>query len=143
MLLSVFLIVNVICVIICLGGLMFGVLAQPFGAIEAVSLIIFVGLSVDYSLHVAESYSISEKETKYAKTQDALRRTGGAIVGAAMTSVLVCPPILMCTIRMFVQFGVIIISNMLLSLLFSVGFFSAALATIGPETRRQRTQGAP
>merc|ERR1712151_217553 len=137
MLLSVFLIVNVICVIICLGGLLFGVMAQPFGAIEAVSLIIFVGLSVDYSLHVAESYSISTEETRYAKTQDALRRTGGALFGAAMTSVLACPPILTCTIKMFVQFGVIIISNMLLSLLFSVGFFGAALAAIGPEYKRQ------
>jgi len=130
--LAVYLVLSILCVVICLAGFLFAILGWSLGAVEALALIIVVGLSVDYSLHMAEGYNRSPCETRYLRVQDALRRNGGALVGASATSVLACPPILFCTIQVFVQFGVTIICNLILSLLFSVGFFSALLIIIGP-----------
>lgn len=130
--LAAYLVLSIVFVILCLGGFMFAILNWSFGAVEAVALIVFVGLSVDYSLHITESYNQATGESRYLRVQDSLRRTGGALVGASMTSVLACPPILFCTVRLFSQFGMIIISNMVLSLIFSVGFLSALLAIAGP-----------
>ncbi|CAE8676217.1 unnamed protein product [Polarella glacialis] len=130
--LTVYLLLTNMCTIICLAGWMFGILRWEFGAVEAVALIVVVGLSVDYSLHIAECYSQS-KGSRYQRTQEALRRTGSALVGAAATSVLACPPILFCTVQVFVRFGTVIISSMVISLCFSIIFLAALLATVGPE----------
>eukprot|EP00929_Paragymnodinium_shiwhaense_P118382 TRINITY_DN90300_c0_g1_i1.p1 TRINITY_DN90300_c0_g1~~TRINITY_DN90300_c0_g1_i1.p1 ORF type:complete len:1938 (+),score=383.34 TRINITY_DN90300_c0_g1_i1:179-5992(+) len=129
---AMYLMCGIICVVLCLAALMFGIFGWPFGAVEAVGLIIVVGFSVDYSLHIAESYSLSTCETRFEKVQDALRRTGGALCGAAATSVLACPPILFCTIRVFVKFGILLIANMVLSLVISLTFFAALLSVVGP-----------
>merc|ERR1719162_2548799 len=69
--LAVYLILGIVCVIICLAAVMFGVMQWKFGAVEAIGLIVFVGFSVDYSLHVAESYNRSEEKERFAKVQDA------------------------------------------------------------------------
>jgi hypothetical protein len=130
--LAVYLILGIICVIICLAGIMFGIMGWKFGAVEAVGLIVFVGFSVDYSLHMAESYSQSKEIRRMAKVQDAVRRTGGAVFAAAVTSALAGFPILLCTIQVFVKFGVTIVLNTFLSLFFSLGFLVALLMLIGP-----------
>eukprot|EP00933_Yihiella_yeosuensis_P046199 TRINITY_DN41695_c0_g1_i1.p1 TRINITY_DN41695_c0_g1~~TRINITY_DN41695_c0_g1_i1.p1 ORF type:complete len:246 (-),score=35.57 TRINITY_DN41695_c0_g1_i1:109-846(-) len=120
------------CCILCLGAWLFVVLGWEFGAIEALALIIVVGLSVDYTLHIAQCYQKSSCATARLKVQDALRRTGSALVGSASTSVLACPPIMFCTIEVFVRFGAVIISSMVLSLLFGLIFFSAMLVVVSP-----------
>lgn len=126
------LIFNVISIIAALSCLMFAGFGWTFGAIEAVSLIIVVGFSVDYGLHITEAYSQSPFETRWLRVQDALRRTGGALLGAMATSVLACPPILLCTMTVFVQFGLTLIVNMVLAFLFSVLFLCASLVMVGP-----------
>lgn len=132
MALAVYLILGIICVIICLAALMFGVMNWTFGAVEAIGLIVFVGFSVDYSLHMAESFNQSREKLRFNKVQDAMLRTGGAIFAAAVTSTLAGLPILLCTIRVFVKFGITIVLNTALSLFFSLGFLCALLTIIGP-----------
>eukprot|EP00930_Biecheleria_cincta_P052441 TRINITY_DN3768_c1_g1_i2.p1 TRINITY_DN3768_c1_g1~~TRINITY_DN3768_c1_g1_i2.p1 ORF type:complete len:1305 (+),score=119.87 TRINITY_DN3768_c1_g1_i2:214-3915(+) len=132
-LLGLLLMVTVVCIIVALAALMFTVYGWEFGAIEAISLIIVIGFSVDYALHVAEFYNQSSESTRYLRVQDALRRTGGALLGAAATTLLACPPILFCSIHMFVQFGMTLIANMILALIFSVLFFAALLVAAGPK----------
>jgi hypothetical protein len=46
-------------VVACQAGTMFVVLGWSFGAVEAISIILFVGFSVDYTLHVAEAFHMS------------------------------------------------------------------------------------
>merc|ERR1719201_2222066 len=43
-------------IVACQAATMFCVLRWTFGAIEAIGLILFVGFSVDYTLHVAEAF---------------------------------------------------------------------------------------
>jgi len=130
--LGVYLVLGIVCVIICMASIMFGVIGWQFGAVEAVGLIVFVGFSVDYSLHMAESYNMAKQKDRFGKVQDALRRTGGAVLAAGTTSMLAGIPILICTIQAFVKFGATIVLNTALSLFWSLVFLSALLMLIGP-----------
>lgn len=132
LLLASYVIFSILMVVVCLMAFLFGVLGWPFGALEAVSLIIFVGSSVDYSLHMAESFSMSKfGRQRYLRLQDALSRTAGAILAAGVTTVLAAVPILFCTVRVFARFGAAFITNTCLSLFVSLGIFSGALAILG------------
>jgi hypothetical protein len=52
--LAAFATLTVACIVLVLFGVMSGVLGWAFGSIEAVSMIIFVGYAVDYTLHLAQ-----------------------------------------------------------------------------------------
>jgi hypothetical protein len=138
--LALLLMVAILSSIACLAGVMFGVLNWSLGTIEAVTLIVVVGLSVDYALHLAEAYHVSVEATRYARVQDAFRRTGSALVAAAFTTILACPPLLFCLISVFVQFGAVIIMNMFLALVFGICFLGALLMVAGPMNDRAAKQ---
>jgi len=130
--LAVYLVLSIVSVVICLAALMFGIIGWPFGAVEAIGLIVFVGFCVDYSMHLAEAFRQSAGETRFARMKEALQRTGGAIMASAMTSFLAGIPLVFCTIQVFVKFGITVVSNTVLSLLFSLLFFTALLMIAGP-----------
>jgi hypothetical protein len=133
--LSVYLIFGIVSVIICLAATMFGVIGWKFGAVEAIGLIVFVGFSVDYSLHMAESYHQSTAHKSVDKVKEGIRRTGGAVFASAVTSALSGFPILFCQIQVFLKFGVVIVLNTALSLFFSLCFLCSLLIMIGPQGR--------
>jgi len=54
--LAVYVILCIICVVVCLAAMMVGIMGWTFGAVEAVGLIVFVGYSITYSLHIAHNY---------------------------------------------------------------------------------------
>lgn len=123
---------SVLCIVVCLAAMVFGVIGWPLGAVEAIAMAIVMGLSVDYSLHLAEAFRLSTAETRRGRVQEALRRIGGAIVGAGATSTMACPPIFLCSVQVFLQFGLIVVLNVILSLFFCVTFLAALLALVGP-----------
>jgi hypothetical protein len=130
--LAIYLVSVILCIVICLAGLMFGVLGWSFGAVEAIGLIVFVGFSVDYSLHMVEAYNQSAYSSRFARAREALLQTGSAVFSAGVTSLGAGGFILCCTINVFVQFGMVVIFNTILSLLFSLFFLCALLMVIGP-----------
>ena len=73
-------------IVVTLLGLLFGILGWTFGAIEAVGVTIFVGMSVDYCLHTAHAYSHSASKTRRGKVTDALTHMGISILGAFVTT---------------------------------------------------------
>jgi hypothetical protein len=75
-------VLTVAMVVACQAGTMFVGLGWDFGAIEAISLILFVGFSVDYTLHFAEAFHVSPPP----KIENALMRVGRAIVSAGTTT---------------------------------------------------------
>jgi hypothetical protein len=130
--LAVYLVSVVLCIVICLAGLMFGIIGWPFGVVEAIGLIVFVGFSVDYSLHLIEAYNQSAHFDRFARVRQALLQSGSAVFSAGVTSFGAGLFILLCSIKVFVQFGMVVILNTFLSMLFSLCFLSALLMVIGP-----------
>jgi multidrug efflux pump subunit AcrB len=105
---------------------MFCVLRWTFGAIEAIGLILFVGFSVDYTLHVAEAFH----HAPMPKVENALHHVGWAVVSAAFTTTGSAFFLFFCTVQVFVKFGGAIILNSAWSLLFALVFFPALLTIL-------------
>ena len=64
--------VAIFMIVTTLMGFLFAVLGYTFGAIEAVGVTIFIGMSVDYALHMAHGYHSAHGSTRFEKIRDAL-----------------------------------------------------------------------
>merc|ERR1719316_39060 len=124
--LAFFVSLTVFMIVTCQAATMFCILRWTFGPVEAIGLILFVGFSVDYTLHVAEAFHHAPPP----KVENALRRVGGAVVSAASTTSGSAFFLFFCTIQVFVQFGGAMILNALWSLLFALVFFPALLTVL-------------
>ena len=131
-LISLYTMLAIVLIVATLLGVIFGGFGYPFGAIEAVGVTIFVGLSVDYILHAAHGYSESKKITRKDKVTDSLTRLGISIVGGGLTTAGSCIFLFFCHIFLFVQLGVMLFFNCLIALFFAQFFLSSALMVIGP-----------
>ena len=66
---------------------------------KAISVTILVGMSCDFCLHLAESYSHSRLTSRTGRAQESVIRTGSPISAAALTTVIAMLPLLLCTIQ--------------------------------------------
>jgi len=129
---------TVLCILSCQLFTMVNILGWSIGPIEVIALIVFVGYSVTYCMHVAHSYAVSilsgssKEEERWRRTEEAVQSMGGAIFGSALTTAVSCFLLLFCTIRIFVQFGVVILMITVLSCVFALVFLPAVLMTVGP-----------
>ncbi|CAE8678751.1 unnamed protein product [Polarella glacialis] len=96
-----------------------------FGLMEAVSLIIFCGFSVDYPLHVVQAY-VQERD-RGAGVRGALREVGGAVVSGCLTTCGAASFLLLCQIRLFTRFGQVLVVNMIFALIFALVWIPAVL----------------
>jgi len=96
-----------------------------FGLMEAVSLIIFCGFSVDYPLHVVQAY-VQERQ-QGSGVRKALREVGFAVGSGCLTTCGAAAFLLLCQIRIFTRFGQVLIVNMLFSIVFAVAWIPACL----------------
>ncbi|KAG7480738.1 hypothetical protein MATL_G00059490 [Megalops atlanticus] len=143
--------------VICLVVAIMYWLGWEMGAVEAISLSILVGSSVDYCLHLVEGFLLAgetgpQMASHSASSQDlsALRQwrtliavdhVGVAIVSSAVTTVISTVPLFFCVIVPFAKFGQIVAINTAISILFTLTVTAALLATMGP-ARFTRPPGA-
>ncbi|XP_056102837.1 protein dispatched homolog 3 [Rhinichthys klamathensis goyatoka] len=121
-------------------------LGWEMGAVEAISLSILVGSSVDYCLHLVEGYLLAgDPETsglanhssessikRQLRTLEAANHVGVAIVSSAVTTVISTIPLFFCVIVPFAKFGQIVAINTAISIAFTLTVTTALLATMGP-----------
>lgn len=103
------------------------------GAIEAISLNIIVGLSVDYSLHLGHSYQHARSQKRFYRVQTAVSEIGFSILSSACTTIGSMLILLFCTIVVFVVIGTIVSVTVLVSITFSLMGFASILSIVGPE----------
>merc|ERR1712216_849254 len=132
LLISTYAMLTIVLIVISLLGFLFAIVGFEFGAIEAVGVTIFVGMSVDYCLHVAHGYHSSESITKKEKTTEALTALGVSILGAALTTASSSAFLFPCRIYLFVQLGIMLTSNTILAVFFALMFLVALLMLAGP-----------
>ncbi|KTG00691.1 hypothetical protein cypCar_00044211 [Cyprinus carpio] len=121
-------------------------LGWEMGAVEAISLSILVGSSVDYCLHLVEGYLLAgDADTsglanqssessiqRQTRTLEAADHVGVAIVSSAVTTVISTVPLFFCVIVPFAKFGQIVAINTAISIGFTLTVTTALLATMGP-----------
>merc|ERR1711871_220971 len=129
---SVFTMCTILLIVITLMGFLFAVMGYTFGAIEAVGVTIFVGMSVDYALHMSHGYHGAHGETRYKKIRHALTHLGVSIIGGAGTTAGAAIFLFFCHMYLFIQLGTMMFMNTLLALFFSLIFLSSMLMVAGP-----------
>ncbi|XP_011905020.1 PREDICTED: patched domain-containing protein 2 [Cercocebus atys] len=113
------------------------------GAVEAISLSILVGSSVDYCVHLVEGYLLAGEnlpphQAEDARTQrqwrtlEAVRHVGVAIVSSALTTVIATVPLFFCIIAPFAKFGKIVALNTGVSILYTLTVSTALLGIMAP-----------
>uniref|UniRef100_A0A1A8K964 Patched domain containing 2 n=1 Tax=Nothobranchius kuhntae TaxID=321403 RepID=A0A1A8K964_NOTKU len=134
-------IVGVICLVV---AVMYW-LGWEMGAVEAISLSILVGSSVDYCLHLVEGYLLAGEgmssspgqnfdpsAERQRRTLEAVNHVGVAIVSSAVTTAISTVPLFFCVIVPFAKFGQIVAINTAVSILFTLSVTSALLACMAP-----------
>jgi len=99
----------------------------------SMNLTILVGLSVDYIVHMAEGYSLSDCSTRRDKIREMLENVGISIVMGAVTTIGAAVFMIFAKIMFFFQFGIFLFCISSFSVIFSLLVFPAVLSVIGPE----------
>ncbi|XP_072887773.1 protein dispatched homolog 3 isoform X1 [Hemitrygon akajei] len=129
--------------VICLMVAIMYWLGWEMGAVEAISLSILVGSSVDYCVHLVEGYLLAGETLPTAETDDkckagkwrtlaAVRHVGVAIVSSAITTVIATVPLFFCIIIPFAKFGKIVALNTGISILYTLTVNTALLSILAP-----------
>ncbi|CAH3038187.1 unnamed protein product [Porites lobata] len=112
------------------------------GAVEAISLSILVGTSVDYCVHLVEGYIMagnsipahltSSKEIRGWRSLAAVSHIGTAILSSAVTTIVASIPLCLATIQLFAKFGQILAINTAVSIYYTLTICVALLCLMGP-----------
>uniref|UniRef100_A0A8C6U7A2 Dispatched RND transporter family member 3 n=1 Tax=Neogobius melanostomus TaxID=47308 RepID=A0A8C6U7A2_9GOBI len=124
--------------VVCLVVAVMYWLGWEMGAVEAISLSILVGSSVDYCLHLVEGYLLATESLpadcslRQRRTVEAVNHVGVAIVSSAITTVISTIPLFFCVIVPFAKFGQIVAINTAVSIFFTLTVTVAMLAFMAP-----------
>jgi len=126
---SIFVIISVTGVTTALAFFMVVLMNWAVGVIEVLGLIVFVGYSITYSLHIAHRYGESERE-HFGKRDSVRREEAVRSSLQVMTSAVLGSAVTTLGSSFFLFFTTLVIFYKLASVLFAVTFFAAAFALI-------------
>lgn len=104
--------------------------------LESICLTILVGLSVDYTIHLANSWRESDLKNREKRLKATLLEIGISVFSASITTFLACIPLFFCYVLFFKKFGIFIAMTIFWSTIYAFGFFCALLAVYGPTSGR-------
>ena len=133
-LIAIYASINIMGVVLCELGLM-SLLDWQFGVSESVCVVIIIGFSVDYVVHLANAYLECSFNTREERSSYALLTMGISIVSGATTTIGTAAFLLIPQIVFFEKMGILIISTVLFSIFWAMTFFVALLVTVGPQHR--------
>lgn len=127
---------NIVLVVCILAGFLLNVMGYEFGVAEAIGATIFVGLSVDYCLHLAHAYNEAPGNSSRQKIRQALVVIGPSILGGASTTIVGTAFLLPCRILLFQKLGWSLFANSTVSILLTFSFLCPMLIILGPTGRQ-------
>jgi hypothetical protein len=122
-------VMSVMCAIFLMGWVM--------GVAESVALVILVGFSVDYVVHLGNSYIESAQHghcnTREQRMTFALREMGVSVLAGAITTFGSSVFLWACISVFFVKFATLMALTVSMSLVWATWFFPSIMMLIGPE----------
>jgi hypothetical protein len=109
-----------------------GMFGWEFGISESISVVLVVGFSVDYTVHLGSHYIHSPYEDRYQRSKFALFEMGISILGGAITTIGSGVFLMPCVIIIFHKMAIMIISTIMFSLFYSLIFFVTLTHICGP-----------
>merc|ERR1712118_104913 len=108
-------------------------LGWKLGVLEALVLVMVIGLSVDYVVHLADAYLEAPAEDRLERCKFMLVKMGLAVVNGGVTTIGAAGFMCACYITFFEKFGIVILAAVFQSVVTALFFFSAMMALFGPE----------
>merc|ERR1711924_75973 len=103
------------------------------GVLETIAVVIMIGFSVDYVVHLANSYVESHSQTRKQKTQDALYDMGISVIAGGITTAGAGCFLYFTVLLFFYKFALLMVFTILASWIWSLGFFISLVNCFGPE----------
>ena len=125
--------------IFCISSIIFGLLSSitllgwSLGMIESTCLIVFIGVSVDYVIHICHQYIDSIQHKREGRMNQAFKHTGKTIMGGALTSCFSGVFLFACEADALNKFGIMLLITIVSSLFTSLIFLPSILYLFGPE----------
>lgn len=136
-LISFYAILSVLFIVFGVLGFVNYSLNWDLGVAESIAGIIIIGFSVDYTVHLGHMYTDAEKQMglrdRISKFEHASREIVPTVVGGAITTAGAGCFMFLCQMMFFVKMAALIVSTILLSYIYSLGFFMSLLVVMGPE----------
>ncbi|MES1909367.1 MAG: hypothetical protein MHM6MM_002118 [Cercozoa sp. M6MM] len=105
----------------------------PLGTTESVAVVVVIGFSVDYTVHLASAYEESSNPSRIGRTRDALSHMAISLVAGCITTAGSALFLMFAEMVFFFRFGVLMMLTVFLSILWCLLFFVPMLACFGPE----------
>lgn len=139
----------VVCAVICVTVMLLWFVCVPLGwgigPIEVLGLIVFIGYSITYSLHMAHKYREHMASFRQCSAPFSMRRRQAAgqalrdmtapVFGSALTTLGATCFLFLCTMLVFVRIAVLLFAVTFFSLVFALVGLPAALLCFGPVDR--------
>jgi len=116
-----------------MGVVVKGFMGWEFGIGESVAIVIMIGFSMDYCIHIAGSYMESPRAARLERLRDSVTHMGISITAGAVTTLFSAIFLFGATMTFFTKFAIMITATVLFAYLWAVLFFTSLLATWGPE----------
>ena len=130
-LISLFAITSVVCIVVCVVAVMVS-RGWELGVSESIAMVIIIGFSVDYVVHLASHFVHATGPTRYDRATDSISSMGVSIFSGGLTTLGSGVFLFGATIVFFTKFAVIIVTTVIFSLTYSLVFFLAVLHAAGP-----------
>lgn len=124
-------IVTILAIVVTVVGFIFAI-GFEFGMFETVLLVLTIGLSVDYAVHLSHFYNEAEG-TRYERARDALSGVGISVLGGALTTFSAGLPLAASVFVFFRLFGFFIFFTSFFAILYSFILLIPLLMILGPE----------
>jgi protein dispatched 1 len=103
------------------------------GISECICVVILIGFSVDYIVHLGSDYIHSNLDSRMDKMRQAYQHMGISIMSGMITTTISGAFLFGGVILTFNKFALLITSTIIIAFLVSMVLFGAILQTIGPE----------
>ena len=109
------------------------VLGYEVDFLTSIALIVVVGLSVDYTVHLVHVYNHSNAPTRSSKVRECLVVMAVSVVSGAATTFFAAVSLWSTSLQFFRNFGIFMTLTVVLSLIFSLVILMALLSHFGPQ----------
>ncbi|XP_055305297.1 protein dispatched [Sitodiplosis mosellana] len=100
--------------------------------LESIAVNTAIGLGIDFVLHYALNYQMSEKKDRQSATEYSLSHMIGPTLMAAFTTIIAGLCIVFSSVLAYIQIGIFLLIVMTVSWFYATFFFCTLLYTIGP-----------
>ena len=134
-LISLYAIKSVAFIVLCVVAVMV-LQGWQLGVSESIAMVIIIGFSVDYVVHLAAHYDHCPATNRYDKATDSISAMGVSIFSGAVTTLGSGVFLFGGTIIFFKKFALIITMTVVFSSCYALVYFLAFLHVIGPEGKQ-------